>query len=129
MLTRSLDKSIANMKTMLLLSTCYSSNIGGTGVITGSGTNLVAIEFLGNLDPKHHGNYASLTFATWMGFNVVPMLVNIFIAWLYLQLVFLGLPNRYRFSSPEIALELSLQYTNVVQDLFRCPIFRQTLPN
>ena len=92
-----MNKSIRNMKTMLLLSTCYSSNIGGTGVITGSGTNLVAIEFLGNLDPKHHGNYASLTFATWMGFNVLPMLINVVIAWLYLQLVFLGLPNRYRF--------------------------------
>ncbi|OXA52654.1 Protein I'm not dead yet [Folsomia candida] len=91
------EKCIRSMRTMFLLSTCYSSNLGGTGVVTGSGTNLVALEFLGDLDPKHHGDYASLTFATWAAFNFLPMVLNIVVAWVYLQFVYLGFPTHLKF--------------------------------
>ncbi|CAG7818537.1 unnamed protein product [Allacma fusca] len=101
-----------NTRTMFLLSCCYASNIGGTGVITGSGTNLVAVEFLGNLDPKNHGDYASLTFTTWMAFNILPMLLNITIAWIYLQVSFLGIPEHLKFwKKTEDGIELKITPT------------------
>ena len=31
-----------------------------------------------------------MNFATWMAFNVPGMLINVFLAWLWLQLLFIG---------------------------------------
>lgn len=40
------DKQIQNLKVMFLLATAYSSNIGGTGVVTGSSTNIIALDLV-----------------------------------------------------------------------------------
>lgn len=42
------------------------------------------------LNIGQNGTYTDLTFATWMIYNVPPMLVNVFIAWMYLVVVFFG---------------------------------------
>lgn len=39
------------------------------------------------------GKYTDLTFASWMAFNVPPMIVMLFIAWAYLVVVFIGFPG------------------------------------
>ena len=31
-----------------------------------------------------------MNFATWMGFNVPGMIVNVFVAWIWLQYLFIG---------------------------------------
>ena len=64
---------------LLLLSVAYSANIGGTGVITGTPPNLLILKVL----PEAAG----VNFATWMGFAVPLMVINLLVCWIYLMLV------------------------------------------
>lgn len=41
---------------------------------------------------SQNGTYTDLTFATWMAYNIPPMIVNVVIAWIYLVVVFFGIP-------------------------------------
>eukprot|EP00096_Caligus_rogercresseyi_P012478 TRINITY_DN5231_c0_g1_i1.p1 TRINITY_DN5231_c0_g1~~TRINITY_DN5231_c0_g1_i1.p1 ORF type:complete len:554 (-),score=132.09 TRINITY_DN5231_c0_g1_i1:158-1819(-) len=65
----------------LLLAIAYASNIGGTGLLTGSPPNLVAP---GILEQKF-GPEASISFVKWAMFAMPLMLVNLIISgfWLY----------------------------------------------
>ena len=65
----------------LLLGLAMSSNIGGTGVVTGTPPNLVAPDVL----KKYGEGTSGLTFASWMAFAIPVMLVNLLLAWLWLQ--------------------------------------------
>ncbi|KAF4516897.1 hypothetical protein B566_EDAN011242 [Ephemera danica] len=69
------------------LGVAYAANIGGTGTITGTGTNLTFMGVYLNAFP----NQVGLNFASWMLFNVPVMLVNVVIAWLWLQFMYMGL--------------------------------------
>lgn len=40
------NKEIRKLRVMFLLGTAFASNIGGTGVITGSGTNVIALNIV-----------------------------------------------------------------------------------
>ena len=79
------EKSFSNKeeveRNFLLLSIAYASNIGGTGVVTGSPPNLVVPDSL----TKKFGPDTGLTFASWMAFSIPCMLVCTIIAWLWLQ--------------------------------------------
>ncbi len=44
--SRQIEAKIRNIRIMFLLGTAYASNIGGTGVITGSSTNVVALDLI-----------------------------------------------------------------------------------
>jgi len=68
-------------RNFLLLSVAYAANIGGTGVITGSPPNLVVPDTL----IQRFGDGTGLTFASWMAFAIPVMLVNLVLAWLWLQ--------------------------------------------
>ncbi|CAG0897895.1 unnamed protein product [Darwinula stevensoni] len=70
-------------RVQILLAVGYSSLVGGTGSLVGSPTNLV---FKALVD-KLYGSDAGLNYATWMAFNVPGMLINVFIAWNWLQCV------------------------------------------
>jgi sodium-dependent dicarboxylate transporter 2/3/5 len=50
-------------------------------VVTGSPPNLVVPEILN----KNFGPLTGLTFASWMAFAIPVMLLNLFLAWLWLQ--------------------------------------------
>merc|ERR1712106_325366 len=65
----------------LLLSCAYASNIGGTGVITGSPPNLVV---LSTLNKDYGEGIAPLSYASWMAFCVPLMVLNCFLAWLWI---------------------------------------------
>ncbi|XP_042889590.1 solute carrier family 13 member 5-like isoform X2 [Penaeus japonicus] len=75
---------------MSYLGLAYAANIGGTGVVTGTGPNLVLISTLKSSFSEPTG----LNFATWMAFNVPGMLVCVLLAWLWLQFLFMGLCGR-----------------------------------
>merc|ERR1719431_1329245 len=78
-LTRSKNKETS--RNFLLLSCAYASNVGGTGVITGSPPNLVVLQTLN--DDYGDGN-APLSYASWMAFCVPLMLLNTLLAWLWI---------------------------------------------
>ncbi|KAG8224335.1 hypothetical protein J437_LFUL004291 [Ladona fulva] len=69
------------------LGVAYAANIGGTGTVTGTGTNLTFMGIFESLFPDATG----VNFATWMIFNVPGMLINILIAWVWLQILYMRL--------------------------------------
>jgi len=70
-------------RNFLLLGIAVAANIGGTGVITGTPPNLVVPDVL----QKKFGPDTGLTFASWMAFAIPVMLVNLFLSWLWLQII------------------------------------------
>ena len=68
-------------RNFLLMSIAYSANIGGTGVLTGSPPNLVVPDVL----TKNFGPGNGLSFATWMAFTCPVMILNVILAWAWLQ--------------------------------------------
>ena len=68
----------------LLLSCAYASNIGGTGVTTGSPPNLVV---LSTLNKEYGEGNAPLSYASWMGFSAPLMMLNCLIAWIWILLL------------------------------------------
>ncbi|KAK3863944.1 hypothetical protein Pcinc_030326 [Petrolisthes cinctipes] len=75
------------LRDMCYLATAYAANLGGTGSITGTGPNLVVKGVLASTYSEPTG----LNFLTWMLFNVPGMIICVFIAWIWLQIRFLGL--------------------------------------
>lgn len=71
---------------MIMLSVAYAANCGGTGTLTGTGSNLVLKGILSSLG-------APINFANWMGYAVPGMLINIMVCWAWLQFWFLDYPN------------------------------------
>ena len=74
----------ANMRHMIFLSVAYAANTGGTGTLTGTGSNLALKGQLQLMDPD-----IPVNFANWMLYAVPGMLVCVFICWVWLQLWFL----------------------------------------
>ncbi len=64
---------------------CYSANIGGTGTLVGTGSNVVMMEYLNEFDDN------PVSFGTWMGFAIPQMLLCLAAAWLWLYFYFVTL--------------------------------------
>ncbi|VDO32238.1 unnamed protein product [Haemonchus placei] len=74
------------MSTGLMLSICIAANIGGTGTITGTPSNLVMIGSLNNLYPE---SKSSMNYITWLLFAFPLMCICLAAGWLTLTLFFL----------------------------------------
>ncbi|XP_048581960.1 solute carrier family 13 member 2 [Nematostella vectensis] len=82
-----IDRRFMRMSKMLLLSIAYAANIGGTATLTGTAPNLVLSGQVIKLYPKSPG----IGFADWFFFAFPEMLILLFVAWCWLQVLFLGI--------------------------------------
>ncbi|KAG8194779.1 hypothetical protein JTE90_017221 [Oedothorax gibbosus] len=80
---------VSSLRVALLLSICYSANIGGTGTLTGTGPNII---LKGMLEELHPGS-TEVTFATWLLYNVPGMVLCVFMGWIYLWMVYVKCSN------------------------------------
>ncbi|XP_046979334.1 protein I'm not dead yet-like [Schistocerca americana] len=69
------------------LGIAYASNLGGTGTLTGTGTNLTFKGIFHSLFPEAEG----INFASWMIFCVPLMLLSVTAAWMWLNVLYMGL--------------------------------------
>jgi len=97
-----ITREIRSLKLMFLLGTAFASNIGGTGVITGSGTNIIALGIIRQdadepLTPPGCKKFLSISFLDWMLFNIPPMMISTIFLWVYMQIHFRGIPKGWRF--------------------------------
>ncbi|RWS31881.1 solute carrier family 13 member 3-like protein [Leptotrombidium deliense] len=93
----SLNQDYGVLRKALLLSVAYSANIGGTGTITGTGTNIYS----------KYGGKDIITFAKWILYAFPGALICVLLAWGFLYLIYI----RKRF----LALRLHM-YKFIVQN-------------
>ncbi|KAK2714268.1 Na(+)/citrate cotransporter-like isoform X1 [Artemia franciscana] len=97
----------------MLLSVAYAANIGGTGTITGTGPNLAFKGIVKSLYPQQD----VINFASWMAFNVPSCIINIIVAWLWLQLMYLGFKSDKNTNTEETKARASATIKNKYEEL------------
>lgn len=93
---------------MFLLGAAWASNIGGTGIITGTATNIIAQGAVSKMvervkastgfkDAKKCEHVLQISFLGWLEFNIVPMLLATILTWIILLVWFTGIPRCFKF--------------------------------
>ncbi|XP_057295810.1 Na(+)/citrate cotransporter-like isoform X2 [Hydractinia symbiolongicarpus] len=75
----------------MLLCICYSANIGGTGTLTGTAPQLVLAGQMDDVFP----NGPSISFIYWFVYAFPQMLLFLFLGWIYLQMMFMGVSFKH----------------------------------
>ncbi|XP_069129581.1 Na(+)/citrate cotransporter-like [Argopecten irradians] len=75
-----------------MLGVCYAANCGGIAVLTGTAPNLVMKAHADMISDGQSG----ITFASWFIFSFPVALISVLLAWLCLQVVFLGPRSIFR---------------------------------
>ncbi|XP_076300113.1 protein I'm not dead yet [Lasioglossum baleicum] len=102
-----------NLAKAYLMASAYCSTFGGTGTLVGTGTNLTFKGIYENTFPEAEG----INFTQWMLANIPQMLINSFLTWLYLRIMFMGYlrPNSEDAQVATIGAE-GLEITNRVME-------------
>ncbi|XP_035198742.1 solute carrier family 13 member 2 [Oxyura jamaicensis] len=81
------DEKHKKLSKGLSLSICYSASIGGIATLTGTTPNLV---LKGQVDELFPGNGNIINFASWFSFAFPTSVVLLVLAWIWLQILYLG---------------------------------------
>ncbi|NXS83940.1 S13A2 protein, partial [Erpornis zantholeuca] len=82
-----IEKKHLKLSKGMSLCICYSSSIGGIATLTGTTPNLVLQGQVNDLFP---GNGGIINFASWFSFAFPTMVVLLILAWIWLQILYLG---------------------------------------
>ncbi|XP_050837817.1 solute carrier family 13 member 2 isoform X1 [Serinus canaria] len=81
------EKKHLKLSKGMSLCICYSSSIGGIATLTGTTPNLV---LQGQINDIYQGNGGIINFASWFSFAFPTMVVLLILAWIWLQILYLG---------------------------------------
>ncbi|XP_078679693.1 solute carrier family 13 member 2-like isoform X2 [Branchiostoma floridae x Branchiostoma belcheri] len=84
------EKELSRRKSVqkgMMLCIAYAANIGGTATLTGTPPNLIVSEQMEIIFPDSPG----IDFATWFFFAAPGMVITLFLAWLWLSSIYVGL--------------------------------------
>ncbi|NWR43717.1 S13A2 protein, partial [Regulus satrapa] len=82
-----MEKKHLNLSKGMSLCICYSSSIGGIATLTGTTPNLV---LQGQVNDIYKDNGGIINFASWFSFAFPTMVVLLILAWIWLQILYLG---------------------------------------
>ncbi|NXN32491.1 S13A2 protein, partial [Nycticryphes semicollaris] len=89
-----LEEKHKNFSKGMSLCICYSASIGGIATLTGTTPNLV---LQGQVDELFPNNGNIINFASWFSFAFPTMILLLILAWIWLQILYLGFDFRKNF--------------------------------
>ncbi|NWR90200.1 S13A2 protein, partial [Furnarius figulus] len=95
---------------------CYSASIGGIATLTGTTPNLV---LQGQIDRVYPDNGGIINFASWFSFAFPTMVVLLILAWIWLQILYLGFNFKENFgcaASPSTKAREKQAYTIIKEE-------------
>ncbi|KAK1116533.1 hypothetical protein K0M31_018995 [Melipona bicolor] len=103
--------------TAYLLAAAYCSTFGGTGTLVGTGTNLTFKGIFESIFPGSEG----INFTQWMIASLPQMIVNTFLTWFYLRVVYMGFlrPRSKDAQIADIGIEGEMVTNQVIEQRYK----------